>query len=87
MELGNTNRIINNPDSLANEWRNYDIFMMASNIQWVFYRKPGDKDILVKALLNEHEVSLPVKSALAPYYHWKDIEVYYRNKLAKFRQN
>ncbi len=87
MELGNSARIVNNPDSLADEWRNYNIFMMASNIQWVFYRKPGDKDILVKALLNEHEVSLPVKSTLAPYYHWKDLEAYYRSKLAKFRGN
>ena len=88
MELGNCAKIVNNPDSLANEWRNYEIFMMASNIQWVFYRKSGNKDILIKALLNEHEVSLPIKNVgLSPYYHWKDVEAYYREKLAKFRSS
>ncbi len=86
MELGNCAKIVNDPEALADEWRNYKIFMMASNIQWVFYRQPGSADILVKALLNEHEVSLPVKTDLAPYYHWKDVEAYYRNKLRMFKK-
>lgn len=61
--------------------------MMASNIQLVFYRKSGSPDILVKALLNEHEVSLPVQTNLAPYYHWKDVASYYRTKLSKFERD
>lgn len=87
MELGDCAKVVNDPEALADEWRNYKIFMMASNIQLVFYRQPGSSDILVKALLNEHEVSLPVKTDLAPYYHWKDVEAYYRNKLATFRDH
>ncbi|HBG40288.1 MAG TPA: histidine acid phosphatase [Porphyromonadaceae bacterium] len=87
MELGDCSKIVHDPDSLADACRNYKIVMMASNIQLIFYRssKDKDKDILVKALLNEQEVSLPVKTDLAPYYHWKDVEAYYRNKLLKFR--
>lgn len=27
------------------------------------------------------------KSDLAPYYHWKDVEAYYRHKLANFRNS
>ena len=54
---------------------------MAANVQFVFYRKSGSDDILVKALLNEREVRLPVKSKLAPYYNWRDVEGYYRAKL------
>lgn len=67
-------------------WRNYKIFPMACNIQFVFYRKKGSDDILVKVLLNEHEARLLVKSDAAPYYHWKDVELYYRNKLAALRK-
>lgn len=67
-------------------WRNYKIFPMACNIQFVFYRKKGSDDILVKVLLNEREAKLPVMSAIAPYYHWKDVELYYRNKLAALKK-
>lgn len=35
-------------------------------------------------MLNEKEMKLPVKSDIAPFYHWKDVETYYRNKLAAF---
>ncbi|MBB3186737.1 histidine-type phosphatase [Microbacter margulisiae] len=87
MELGNCAKEISNPDQLANEWRTYKVVAMGSNIQLVFFRKQGSKDVLVKALLNEHEMSLPVKSDLAPYYHWKDVEAYYRHKLANFRNS
>ena len=59
---------------------------MASNIQFVFFHKKGNDDILVKVLLNEHEMKLPVESELAPYYHWKDVEIYYRNKLATYKK-
>ena len=54
--------------------------------QFVFYRKKGSDDILVKVLLNERETKLPVQSDVAPYYHWKDVELYYRNKLEALRE-
>ena len=73
-------------NSLADTWRNYRIFPMACNIQLVFYRKKENDDVLVKVLLNEQEAKLPVESDLAPYYHWKDVETYYRNKLAAFKE-
>jgi hypothetical protein len=37
----------------------------------------------VKFMLNEQEKSIPVKTDMAPYYHWKDVEAYYRAELAK----
>lgn len=82
LELGDSGFQTNDPDELAEVWRNYRIFPMASNVQFVFFRKKGSDDILVKVLLNENEMTLPVKSDIAPYYHWKDVETYYRNKLA-----
>ena len=86
LELGDCGYQTNDPDKLADVWRNYQIFPMASNVQLIFFRKKGSDDILVKAMLNEREVTLPVKSDIAPYYHWKDVENYYRNKLAAFQK-
>ena len=50
------------------------IVPMAGNIQMVFYRKPGSDDVLVKFLLNENETSIPIKTDVAPYYHWSDVK-------------
>ena len=86
LELGDCAYQTTDLNSLADVWRNYKIFPMACNIQFVFYRKKRSDDILVKVLLNEQEMKLPVESALAPYYYWKDVETYYRNKLAAFRK-
>ena len=49
-----------------------------------FYRNHQDNDILVKALLNEHEVTMPVTTDKAPYYHWDDVKRYYTEKLNRF---
>lgn len=86
MELGDCGYRTTDLNKLDEVWRNYQIFPMASNIQFVFFRKKGSDDILVKVLLNEKEMKLPVESELAPYYHWKDVETYYRNKLASFKK-
>ena len=34
--------------------------------------------IFVKLLLNEHEVTLPLPTDTAPYYHWKDVRNYWQ---------
>jgi hypothetical protein len=86
LELGDCGYQTTDLNTLDTVWRNYKIFPMASNIQFVFFRKKGSDDILVKVLLNEHEMKLPVESELAPYYHWKDVEAYYRAKLAAYKK-
>ena len=86
LELGDCAYQTTDMNRLDEVWRNYRIFPKACNIQFVFYRKKASDDILVKVLLNEQEMKLPVESNLAPYYHWKDVETYYRNKLAAFRK-
>lgn len=86
LELGDCAYQTTDLSTLDVTWRNYKIFPMAGNIQFVFFRKKGNDDILVKVLLNEHEMKLPVESKLAPYYRWKDVETYYRNKLAAYKK-
>lgn len=87
MELNNAGQRNVPFDSLANVWKNYKIFPMGCNIQWVFYKKAGSDDVIMKALLNEAEATLPVPTDIAPYYHWKDVCNYYQAKLDAFAAN
>lgn len=83
LELGEAAEQVENLDTLDRAWVNFHIFPMACNVQLVFYRpKRGrDGDILVKALLNEREVSMPAKPVKYPYYRWEDLRAYYTAKL------
>ncbi|MGN0214201.1 MAG: MBL fold metallo-hydrolase [Muribaculaceae bacterium] len=74
-------------DSLASVWQNYKIFPMGCNIQWVFYKKQGGDDVILKVLLNEAEAKLPITTDIAPYYHWNDVRNYYQAKLDAFAAN
>lgn len=68
-------------------WVNYRIFPMGANIQFVFYRSsPDDKDVVFKVLLNENEARLPIKTDMAPYYHWSDFRDYYLNKIDSYEK-
>ena len=85
LELGQCGAQVENLDTLDRVWRNYRIFPMACNIQLVFYRpKKGNGDILVKALLNEREMTLPAKPVSGPYYRWEDLRQYYLEKIKRF---
>lgn len=69
-------------DTLDRVWANFRIFPMASNIQLVFYRPKGGKqgDILVKAMLNEHEQRLPLPTDRYPYYRWEEVRAFFAKK-------
>ena len=84
MELGDAGVEVSDLDRLDYQWANYRIFPMASNVQLIFYRpkKGKDGDVLVKALLNEREVTLPGTPVTGPYYKWDDLRAYYLQKMA-----
>ena len=91
MEIGGYGDEINSLEELENsDWKDYEIIPMAGNVQLVFYR-PSDKidnltpdDILVKAMINEREVSMPAPPVSGNYYRWSDLRDYYLGKLKKF---
>ncbi|MBD9092737.1 MAG: histidine-type phosphatase [Bacteroides oleiciplenus] len=56
-------------------WQDYRVSPMGANLQLVFYRNKKN-DVLVKFLLNENEVTLPIKSGKAPYYSWKEAKAF-----------
>jgi hypothetical protein len=89
LELDNCGAQVENLDTLDHIWSNYRIFPMACNIQLVFYRPKKGKqgDILVKALLNERETTMPVETSQWPYYRWSDVRQYYLDKIARFESD
>lgn len=67
--------------------RSYELIPMAGNLQMILYRPDiPNKEWLVKILLNEREVTLPVPSDTAPYYSWPALRAHYLSRLADFRQ-
>ncbi len=88
LELDSCGRQVQDLDHLEDYWVNYRIYPMACNIQLVFYRSKKQKDapVLVKALLNEKEATLPVPTDQYPYYKWDDLRTYYVQRLKEFER-
>lgn len=81
MELQGCRDQVTNVDSIMNYWTEFRIIPMAANVQMIFYRSKKSPDVLVKIMLNEREVDLPLKSDVAPYYKWDEVRNYYKNLL------
>jgi hypothetical protein len=77
----------------ADHWRAEEVIPLSANIQWVLYS--NGKDYLVKVLLNEREVRLPVGGTargmeaagagrvVGPYYRWEEMRAYCLGRLQK----
>ena len=72
---GDTLRHTRNPYEAALYWQDFNVTPMAANVQFVFYKNKKN-DCLVKVLLNENELMLPLDSDTPPYYHWHDFKTY-----------
>ncbi|RKR83593.1 histidine phosphatase superfamily protein (branch 2) [Mucilaginibacter gracilis] len=69
-------------NQLSQSWRSDQVISLSSNIQWVFYRKKGSSNLLVKILLNEREVHINgLATKLFPYYQWQALRAFYLSKL------
>ena len=76
MQIDGWTTPVTDPFQIKDVWQIYRI-PMASNMQFIFYRndkKPDD--ILLRVLLNEEEIRLPLPDDLAPYYRWNDFRPY-----------
>lgn len=88
MEINDYGREINDLEEVAEKgWHIYKVVPMAANLQIVFYQPenvevPNPEDVLVKVMLNEEEVTLPVKPVEGPYYKWSELKDYYLKKLS-----
>ena len=70
----------NNEEKYHLVWQDFNITPMAGNLQMIFY-KNDNADIVVKLLVNEKEVHLPIDSSNSPYYSWNDVRAYLINKI------
>ena len=87
LNINGTGKQIADLEQIDDEgWNNYRIFPMACNLQFVFYRKAGSEDIIFKILDNEDEATLPIKTDIAPYYHWNDFKKYCNEILSKYEE-
>lgn len=68
-------------EQLYTKWCDFKIIPMASNLQMVFYKAKEGSPVLVKFLLNEKEVGVPVKTNAYPYYDWNDVVGYFSEVL------
>lgn len=87
LEIDEFGQEINDLEELAEKgWHDYKAIPMGANIQIVYYRPDNSlnpEDVLVKVLLNEREVTLPIEAVAGPYYNWNTLKDYYLQKLNK----
>jgi hypothetical protein len=88
LDLNGYGREIHDLDRLDIEgWINFEVFPMAANIQFVFYRRSKkDHDVIFKVLLNENEATLPLPTDKPPYYNWSDFRDTYLKKLDAYKE-
>lgn len=61
--------------------RGTDTFLpMGANLQMAFFRNKSGA-VLVKFLLNEKEIAVPVPTEIWPYYEWEDVKAFYERRM------
>ena len=84
MQIDGWTTPVSDPLQIKDVWQIYRI-PMASNLQFIFYRSKKSPDLLVRVLLNEEELRLPLPDAQAPYYRWEDFRNYYAEVVKQAR--
>ena len=64
------------PEEAINLWQYWNI-PMGANLQMVFYRKDEGDDIIVKMMLNETDIPLPLNPVEGYFYRWDDVKQHY----------
>lgn len=64
------------PEEAIRYWQNWNI-PMGTNLQLVFYRSAANPEILVRMMLNEKDLPLPLTPVQGNYYKWNDVLQHY----------
>lgn len=82
--ISNADKVARDMTNVGETWWSSKVIPLSANIQWVFYRKDGGNDLLVKVLLNEHEAKITgMDNHSYPYYSWSALRAFYVAKLNK----
>lgn len=92
MEVNDCEWSVSDLERVADKWVAYDIVHMGSNLQLIFFKdKKGT--ILVRALLNEKEATLPVEPYIDSkgrthkyFYEWNRVSAYYQDRIESLKQ-
>ena len=92
MEVNDCEWSVSDLERVADKWVAYDIVHMGSNLQLIFFKdKKGT--ILVRALLNEKEATLPVEPYIDSkgrthkyFYEWNRVSAYYQDRIKSLKQ-
>ena len=75
LDLNGCGQPASTPEESLDIFPNY-LIPMAASLQLVFY-KNTEGDILLKALMNEKEATLPLEAVSGPYYSWEQFKVHF----------
>lgn len=75
LNVNGMNKEETDPKEVYKIWNTFQAAPMAANFQMIFYRNKQN-EVLVKFLLNENEVKIPVQTSRFPYYPWQDVKAY-----------
>lgn len=78
MNINGVNAKVSSLDDIYLSWQDFRISPMAANLQIIFYQN-AQHETIVKILLNENEVTLPISSESAPYYNWSTLKKYWQS--------
>lgn len=79
MNLDGAGNYYTDAETLHEKWQDYRIIPMAGNLQIIFFKSKArdtKNPILVKFLLNEREVTLPIKEYSGVFYEWNKVKDY-----------
>ena len=86
LQIASADKPIRNTGKSKTNWNASAVIPLSANIQWVFYKRNGTSDYLVKVLLNEQEEKIDgLNSKSFPYYQWRDLRAFYLKKLERLK--
>jgi hypothetical protein len=84
LQISTADKAGHDPLKFNTNWQASSIIPLSSNIQWIFFKKKGTEEYLVKILLNEKEAHITgLNEKSFPYYKWDDLRKLYMDKLAR----
>lgn len=76
LQVGTWAREANDSKEALQSWQYWDV-PMGANLQMIFYESDNASDVLVKFMLNEQDLQLPLKAVEGAYYKWNEVYKFY----------
>jgi hypothetical protein len=86
LQVGTWAREASDSKEALKSWQYWNI-PMGTNLQMVFFRSEQSPEILVKLMLNEKELQLPLKAVEGPFYRWTEVYEFYMKHCDQVEQS